>query len=37
MEPDNISGFAAPGFEAVKQAFVENFRRRKEIGAACCV
>ena len=37
MRSDNISGFAAPGFEAVKEAFVENFRKRKELGAACCV
>jgi CubicO group peptidase (beta-lactamase class C family) len=32
-----ISGHADPGFEAVRQAFVENFARRNELGAACCV
>jgi len=32
-----ISGFIKPGFEAVRQAFVENFERRNELGAACCI
>jgi CubicO group peptidase (beta-lactamase class C family) len=32
-----IEGFAAPGFEAVREAFIENFERRGELGAACCV
>jgi CubicO group peptidase (beta-lactamase class C family) len=32
-----ISGFAKPGFEAVENAFVENFERRNELGAACCI
>jgi CubicO group peptidase (beta-lactamase class C family) len=32
-----ISGFVKPGFEAVREAFVENFERRHELGAACCV
>jgi len=32
-----ISGFVKPEFEAVREAFVENFERRKELGAACCV
>jgi CubicO group peptidase (beta-lactamase class C family) len=32
-----IAGFARPGFEAVRDAFVENFERRGELGAACCV
>jgi CubicO group peptidase (beta-lactamase class C family) len=32
-----IAGFAKPGFEAVRAAFVENFERRRELGAACCV
>lgn len=27
----------SPGFEAVREAFVENFTRRGELGAACCV
>jgi CubicO group peptidase (beta-lactamase class C family) len=32
-----ISGFVKPEFEAVQEAFEENFERRKELGAACCV
>ena len=32
-----ISGFAKPGFEAVRDAFIENFKRRNELGAACCI
>lgn len=32
-----ISGHVKQGFEAVREAFVENFTRRNEIGAACCV
>lgn len=32
-----IHGFVSPGFEAVRAAFTENFRKRQEIGAACCV
>ncbi len=32
-----IAGVARPGFEAVRAAFVENFERRGELGAACCV
>jgi CubicO group peptidase (beta-lactamase class C family) len=32
-----IAGEVRPGFEAVRDAFVENFERRKEVGAACCV
>ncbi len=32
-----VAGFVKPGFEAVRNAFVENFERRKELGAACCV
>jgi CubicO group peptidase (beta-lactamase class C family) len=32
-----ISGFVKPGFEAVREAFVENFERRHELGAACCI
>jgi len=26
-----------PGFEPVREAFIENFTRRGELGAACCV
>lgn len=32
-----ISGSVSPGFEAVQQAFIENFAERNEQGAACCV
>jgi len=32
-----ISGFVKPGFEAVREAFVENFELRNELGAACCI
>lgn len=32
-----VSGFVAPAFEPMRQAFVENFERRNELGAACCV
>ena len=32
-----IHGFVSPGFEAVRHAFAENFARRRELGAACCV
>ncbi len=32
-----ISGFVQPRFEAVREAFVENFERRDELGAACCI
>ena len=37
MEMNAVGGVARPGFEAVREAFVENFRRRNELGAACCV
>jgi len=32
-----ISGFVKPGYEAVKEAFIENFELRNELGAACCI
>jgi len=32
-----IHGWVSPGFEAVRDAFTENFSRRHELGAACCV
>lgn len=34
---DEVKGSVAAGFEPVRQAFVENFRRGKEDGAACAV
>lgn len=30
-------GYVAPGFEKVKTVFEENFKKRKELGASCCV
>jgi CubicO group peptidase (beta-lactamase class C family) len=32
-----VNGFVSPGFESVRDAFVENFTRRGELGGACCV
>jgi CubicO group peptidase (beta-lactamase class C family) len=32
-----IHGHVSKGFETVRDAFVENFSRRRELGAACCV
>ncbi len=32
-----IQGQVSPGFEAVREAFAENFKRRNELGGACCV
>jgi len=32
-----VSGFVKTGFEPVQDAFIANFKRRKELGAACCV
>lgn len=32
-----ISGMVKPGFEAVQEAFTENFTHRNEMGAACCM
>lgn len=32
-----IAGFTKPGFEQVRDAFLENFERREELGAAVCV
>ncbi len=32
-----VDGTVRPGFEPVRDAFVENFRRRRELGAACCI
>ena len=32
-----VQGHVSPGFEAVREAFVENFARRHELGGACCV
>ena len=32
-----VHGHVSPGFEAVREAFAENFDRRRELGGACCV
>lgn len=37
QRPVEIHGFVSAGYEAVRKAFVENFAKRREIGAACCV
>jgi CubicO group peptidase (beta-lactamase class C family) len=37
QEKPKIRGFVRPGFEAVREAFAENFSRRNELGAACSV
>ena len=32
-----IEGSVSAGFEPVREAFIENFTRRGELGAACCI
>lgn len=32
-----VEGEVRPGFEAVRDAFIENFTRRGELGGACCI
>ncbi len=32
----DIKGHVSPRFRAVREAFAENFARRRELGAACC-
>jgi CubicO group peptidase (beta-lactamase class C family) len=32
-----VEGSVSAGFEPVREAFVENFTRRGELGAACCI
>jgi len=34
---NTISGFVKSGFEGVRDAFAENFEKRNELGAACCI
>ena len=31
-----IQGYVSRGFEAVQEAFTENFVHRRELGGACC-
>ncbi len=33
----DVEGHVAAGFEAVREAFLENFAKRHELGGACCV
>jgi CubicO group peptidase (beta-lactamase class C family) len=33
----DVKGHVSAGFEAVRDAFAENFSRRHELGGACCV
>lgn len=32
-----VHGSVRPGFAAVRRAFEDNFARRREVGAACCI
>jgi CubicO group peptidase (beta-lactamase class C family) len=36
-QPYEVRGHVGKGFEAVRQAFADNFVQRREFGAACCV
>src|SRR5262245_29407671 len=33
----SVHGHVAHGFEAVRDAFTDNFARRHELGGACCI
>ena len=35
--PVRVQGIVAPGWEGVRDAFSENFERRGELGASCCI
>jgi CubicO group peptidase (beta-lactamase class C family) len=35
-QPVTVEGHVSRGFEAVRDAFAENFTRRRELGGACC-
>jgi len=37
MSYSTVCGVVKPGFEAVRKTFAENFERRNELGAACCI
>jgi CubicO group peptidase (beta-lactamase class C family) len=37
LERLTVEGHVTPGFEAVREAFADNFSRRGERGGACCV
>ena len=32
----SVEGHVSRGFEAVREAFADNFARRRELGGACC-
>lgn len=34
---NTVEGYVGRGFEAVRDAFADNFARRRELGGACCV
>ena len=36
LESVLVHGHVSPGFEAVREAFADNFARRGELGGACC-
>jgi CubicO group peptidase (beta-lactamase class C family) len=38
IAPDHIvvEGHVSPAFEGVREAFIDNFARRQELGGACC-
>jgi CubicO group peptidase (beta-lactamase class C family) len=36
LDSVSVEGQVSPAFERVREAFVENFRRRYELGGACC-
>jgi CubicO group peptidase (beta-lactamase class C family) len=33
----SVEGTVATGWEPVREAFIENFERRGEVGGACCI
>jgi CubicO group peptidase (beta-lactamase class C family) len=37
LEHFDVHGFVEPGFEPVREAFIDNFRHRSELGGAVCV
>lgn len=37
VAPHPVEGHVSRGFEAVREAFAENYARRGELGGACCV
>ena len=37
LDLTGVQGHVSAGFECVRDAFVQNFARRHEVGGACCV